>query len=1151
LTHLDVRSWYSFHDGVSPPGALCAAAAELGFTALGLCDVDGTYGLIEFYRHALKHQLKPVLGLALTDPGWGNRLAGRNTRPATEAGASAIHAGGFAGQDGPPPVAARVFARDHTGYSQLCELAAWRQGVHPEHACPAHGGRGGPGVGAGGPAPAAEWRARHSTPPFSLADALARLADRCFIATGHAELARALARRLGPRRLCICLDPDYGERYSARRHQQKRLAQSLGLRLLACPDVRFVRPQDQPLHQLLRAIGQNAPYEYAQGVVPRHHYLSSRFELEPLYHDAPAALALAGQLAEQCTVEFELGQWRFPEYEPPGAPALTRAAAAKMLYELCESCIAPRYGRPAWSTAHQQRLEHELDVIYQHSFTSYFLACHDIVTEARRRRMPSLGRGSAGNSIVSYLLGITPVDPLAYDLYFERFINPQRESPPDIDLDFDWRRRDEIIEYVYQRWGRARVAMISTYQTFQGRGAWRETAKAFCLPPREIEAVSRRLPWIRAEGLKQLASYPELQGLDLSDGAVQRCLALASRLGGIPRHLGIHAGGIVIAPGRITDYTGLQGSAKGPVVTQYDMHGVEAAGLIKIDLLGNRSLGVLTDTVKALNARGVKPPISDYRSLQHDPATRELIRQGRTLGCFYIESPAMRQLLKRLDTTTFTGLTAASSVIRPGVAESGMMQEYIRRERGLARTQETHPLLEKLLCETHGVMIYQEDVIKVAHLVAGFSHAEADILRRGMSGKLRSHDVLNQLRERFVTGCKAHGVELDAALQIWRQIASFSAYSFCKAHSASFATLSYQVAYLKAHHPAEFLAAVISNGGGFYGAHAYLSECRRLGLSVLPPDINLSELSCTAERTGARAAGAEPDAVRLGLGWIKGVARTLLQQIPQRRHSGGPFASLQDFIRRLRPGQAALRVLILSGALDSLGLTRPELMRLAGLEYMRVRDDAPEVLPGLADERPASARAQVGATTEFPLAQLCRLDLEHLGLLLHGHPLDYVNGQARGTIPSVELAGQAGRTVALLGVPIAYKRVLIKRRGPDEDWLSFAGENADAPPSVDEDTEEDGRTNVAVELGLVRADGGGAGGQAARPGGGAMLMLSLEDRHGTFEAVLFPREYARFAAALRSGAQAYRLTGKADEVLGAFTLRVLALAPVVPEYLAT
>ena len=1143
-----MRSWYSFHDGVSPPGALCAAAAELGFDALGLCDVDGTYGLIDFYRQALKHEIKPILGVALTDPAWAGKVAGAAARPTKEVGASAIRAAGFGRQAGPPPVAARVFARDKTGYGQLCELAAWRQGVHPEFSCGRAAVSGRPDPPAGTRALREETRAKHGPAPTQLADALARIADRCFIATSHGDLARALARRIGPRRLFVCLDPDYGESYGARRHQQKRLARSLGLRLLACPGVRFIRPQDQPLHQLLRAIGQNSPFEYAQGVAQRHHYLSSRFELEPLYHDAPAALALARALAEKCTVEFELGVWGFPEYEPPGERPLTRDAAAKMLYELCEAAIPARYGRPAWAPGHQQRLEYELDVIYRHGFTSYFLACHDIVTEARRRRMPSLGRGSAGNSIVSYLLGITPVDPLAYDLYFERFINPQRTSPPDIDLDFDWRRRDEIIAYVYERWGRGRVAMISTHQTFQGRGAWRETAKAFCLPPREIEAVSRRLPWIKAEGLKRLSSYPEMQGLDLSDGTLQRCLALASRLGGIPRHLGIHAGGIVIAPGRITDYTGLQGSAKGPVVTQYDMHGVEAIGLIKIDLLGNRSLGVLTDTVKALNARGVKPPISDYRALQHDPATRAMIRQGRTMGCFYIESPAMRQLLKRLDTTSFIGLTAASSVIRPGVAESGMMQEYIRRERGLGREMETHPVMEKLLGETHGVMIYQEDVIKVAHQVAGFTHAEADILRRGMSGKLRSHDVINQLRERFVAGCKTNGVELDAALQIWRQIVSFSAYSFCKAHSASFATLSYQVAYLKAHHPAEFLAAVVSNGGGFYGAHAYLSECKRLGLTVLPPDVNLSELHCTAEHTGAHGQGAEPNAVRLGLGWIKGVGRALLKQIPERRHKGGPYASLQDFIRRLRPGKAALRVLVLTGALDSLGLTRPELMRLLGMEYMRVRDDAPGLLPVVADEHPAAARAQVGTAAEFPALELCRLDLEHLGLLMHGHPLDYVNGPARGTIPSTELARHTGRTVALMGVPIAYKRVTVKRRGPDADWLSFAGEHADAPPleAEDADGDADGKTNVAADLGIISAGGGHAGWQP----GGSMLMLSLEDRSGTYEAVLFPREFARFAAVLRQGAGAYRLTGKAEEMLGAVTLRVLGLQPAPPEYLA-
>jgi len=435
--------------------------------------------------------------------------------------------------------------------------------------------------------------------------------------------------------------------------------------------------------------------------------------------------------------------------------------------------------------------------------------------------IPCLGRGSAANSIVSYLLGLTPVDPIALNMYFERFLNPARQSPPDIDIDFSSQRRDDILNYVYERWGADRAAMISTHVTFRARGAFREVAKVFGLSDKEITTIARHMPHASAAGLGSLKErFPEMRGIDLNAEPYRHIIPLASRLHGCPRHLGIHCGGIVIAPNKLTEFTALARSAKGLSVTQYEMFSVEDVGLIKIDLLGNCGLDAYEETIKTLARRGIRPPAHDLETVLTDPATVDLVRSGRTMGCFYIESPGMRQLLKRLKTQTFLELTAASSVIRPGVAESGMMQEYIRRVRGEAPRQPSHPLMLKLLPETRGVMIYQEDVIRVAHELAGLSLAEADLLRRAMSGKLRSMNRMNDVREQFIAGCEANGVDTASALTIWRQIASFSGYSFCKAHSAAFASLSWKVAYLKAHYPAEYMAAVLSHSGGFYGQRA-------------------------------------------------------------------------------------------------------------------------------------------------------------------------------------------------------------------------------------------------------------------------------------------------------------------------------------------
>ena len=1011
--HLDAHSWYSFHDGVSAPEDLCVQAAELGFEAFGIADTDGCYGLLHFHRAALKCGIHPVLGISLTDPQELKAQAGRRS---LEAGIA-----------DPTASAALVIARDRDGYGELCRLATLR----------------------------------HLDPQFNLARALLGNTEHCWIISDRDELLRILLKRLGPNRVFMRCSPDYGEQLRARQIRQLKLARELKLHPVACTDVHFLRPQDQPVHHVLRAIGQNSGMDTARGVRRNWHYLGAPTELGGYYYDCPQALDNARKLAMATNVEFEYGKWLFPHYELPGGGDPARA-----LHGLCRRSLDLKFGHP--TEEYLARLEMELGAIDRLGYTSYFLAVYDIVRESRRRRIPCLGRGSAANSLVSWLLGLTPVDPIRYDMYFERFLNPARKSPPDIDIDFNWRRRDEIVQYVYDRWGHERVAMISTHVTFRARSALREVAKVYGLGDREISTISRFLPNIRASGLDSVVrDFPEMRGVDLHSEPYCHVLPLATRLAGRPRHLGIHCGGIVIAPNHVDYFTGLQRAAKGFVVTQYDMHPVEAVGLIKIDLLGNRSLGVLEDTLATLREQGLKPDLTDHEQVSQDPATNALVRHGETMGCFYIESPAMRQLLKRLGVRDFLGLTAASSVIRPGVAESGMMQEYIRRVNGARHELRTHPRMLELLPETHGVMIYQEDVILVAHELAGLSRSDADLMRRVMS-KPHRHDGMLALGEKFVSGCEARGMDTASALEIWRQLASFSGYSFCKAHSASFATLSYQVAWLKAHYPAQFMAAVLDNGGGFYGARAYISECERLGLSILPPDVNHSGLNYSAEcgmrdggcgmgeggqargLTGGQSHGlaAEPSreadnrdqgsgtwdqdggavqaaqhvfstteaqrtqsneqaamskerggtahpssrrleaaatatsnlqapissgpgsrvpgpssaptstlqppssSIRLPLVVIKGLPIAITERIVSAR-GHGPFRSLPDFIRRCGPSESELDLLVLAGALDSLGMSRPELLwlaqqeRKAGLRHStpkrRVRDRGPGI----------------------------------------------------------------------------------------------------------------------------------------------------------------------------------------------------------------
>ncbi|MCX7829700.1 MAG: DNA polymerase III subunit alpha, partial [Acidobacteria bacterium] len=589
----------------------------------------------------------------------------------------------------------------------------------------------------------------------------------------------------------------------------------------------------------------------------------------------------------------------------------------------------------------------------------------------------------------------THVDPVKYNLYFERFLNPERKNLPDIDLDFSSADRDFLIDKVMNFYGEDYCSMISTHNTFSARSAFREIAKAFSIPEEEISEVARALPHSSFDKLeKAIKLKPEAKRINFKEPPWADVLKAAKDVDGFPRHLSVHCGGIVISPFPLSKTTALERSAKGIPITQFDMFDVEDLGLVKIDLLGNRSLALLTEAVATIKEeKGETPPISPPEKTFEDKKTVDMISSGKTMGCFYIESPAMRQLLQRLNTRTFEELTAASSIIRPGVAESGMMETFIKRARGEEETKYLHPKLKNILSETYGVMVYQEDVLRVVNEFIGLSLSEGDLIRRAMSGKYRCVAEMEKLNRKFFEKGREKGISEAVLSELWEQIRSFAGYAFCKAHSASFAQLSFQCAYLKAHYKAHFFSALINNCGGFYPTSAYIEEARRCGLQILPPDVNLSEDSF-------RGKGNE---LRCGFFTLKGVRSHLIERLYEERGEG-PFISFSDLLLRLS-GSFSLKEmekLILSGALDSFASNRGELLYLLNLsegDGRKIREIEKKgalfssypkrVLPSLNEALKLAHFAKKNFSRNRPLSLSELLEGERfsLGFCVTAHPL--------------------------------------------------------------------------------------------------------------------------------------------------------------------
>lgn len=852
---------------------------------------------------------------------------------------------------------------------------------------------------------------RHRAPDFSLQSSLPELSPGLTVLTTSAQLLTSWRAAGVP---VLAALPRGIKGHTLRLRQEAR---RLGAPLVALVGTFFLGPDDYLRHRVLRAIALNtslsrlgpadlAPPDAWPVAVPE---FARRFEAEP------RALKAAQELAERLDYLPTPGT-----IMPPWRDAQGRSAEA-VLRERAFAGAARRYGQPLPAAA-LARLERELAIIAGKNFSSYFLVVEDIVSRSPR----ICGRGSGAASLVAYSLGITNVCPLKYNLYFERFINPDRVDPPDIDIDFAWDERDGVIASVLEQY-QGRAAMVATHVPFQGRSAIREVAKVFGIPAREIKDFTRRLPWLRGPVEGHTGFYPKRQALPPGQepgfpAPWPSILRLAQGLVRSPRHVSVHVGGVVITPGPIEGYAPLETAPKGVPIIQWEKEGAEEAGLVKIDLLGNRSLGVIRDAVASLRAGGQGFDETAWQP-EDDPATQATVARGQTMGCFYIESPATRLLQQKAAQGDYEHMVIHSSIIRP--AANPYIQEYLKRLHGQP-WEPIHPILEPILAESYGIMVYQEHVSQAAVALAGFSHARADKLRKVMNWKDKER-ALKDFRQDFVNGARQRGVDEARIAEIWEMMMSFAGYSFCKPHSASYARVSFQAAYLKTHHPAQFMAAVISNQGGFYSTFAYVSEARRWGLTVLPPDVNASQVVWTGQ-------GSQ---LRVGLMAISGLGRQTMERVLQERQ-GGPYRGMEDFCAQVLPAEDEARALIAAGALDGLaeGQGRAGLLwRLAG--HARRREAAGQ-RQGLFAQGSGPAAPAIPPADQ--LAEL-RRQFAVLGFLPERHPMELFAQALRGQrlVKARDLPQQAGRRVRLAGWLLTGKTVWTKNDEPMQ-FLTFEDE---------------------------------------------------------------------------------------------------------------
>jgi DNA-directed DNA polymerase III PolC len=960
FTHLRVHSQHSFLRGLASPRALAEAAAKLGFTSLALTDHHSLSGAVEFYEACQELGLRPILGLEL------------EAAPPVELATA--------------PGGALVFlALDMPGWGNLCGLSSTLTsdtGRIPFETLQQH--TEGLICLSGGLRGAAEKLVRASQ--TRLAEALLQRLSQCFPGRFYVELQ--------------CHLPE-DEAWLAK---MAALAARLELPAVATHDVHYLDPKEADVQRVAAAARLNLTLTElpAEETAPHEAMLHSPGKMAELFSAYPAAFAAAGQIAARCQLSLPLGAPHYPEIELPAGMTALDLLREKAMQGALHIYAQDAQALPA---AIQQRLEHELEVIAETGYATLFLIMEDILAFARRQNVLFASRGSAASSLVAHCLGITTPDPIAHNLYFERFLNPARHSPPDIDTDLCSRRREEVIRYVYERFGQERVATVCTVNRMRRRSALRAAAKAYGLPAETISQMVDTLPfrWYSPaqRGREDQAPYDELKA-QYRDPLHQEVFKAAEALIGLPSHLSVHPGGMVITPGALTQLVPVTQAAKGVTITQFDLHSIERLGLVKIDLLGIRGLTVLSDAAAAIPSAAASQSLVERLETipLQDEATSNLLEKGQTIGCFQIESPGMRATLREIHARSEADLLVALALYRPGPLTGGLKDAFVRRHRGLEATEYLHPALQRLLADTYGVILYQEQVLRIANELAGFSLAEADLLRRAMSHFDPGKQMIT-LQEKFIAGARQrNGVPEEVGQRIWELMAAFAGYGFPKAHAASYAQLGWRLAWCKAHLPAVFMAGVLANWGGYYSQRVYLIEARRLGLKVRPPHVN------HARREFSVSYLENEPVLFMGLDQVRDLSHRTQAQIMRQQ----PFHSLDDFLARADPRPLEAENLAKVGALAGFGTIPGLLRRIAQGGWQ-------------GGQLPLFPVA-VHQGEEWSLAERVTAQAELLGASLDAHPLELIPERvaASGAISILEAVSRPGERVRVAGIRQTWRR---------------------------------------------------------------------------------------------------------------------------------
>ncbi len=773
---------------------------------------------------------------------------------------------------------------------------------------------------------------------------------------------------------------------------------------IALNTVTFRNKRDYNAHRLLRAIDNNtllSKLEAKEQGQP-HQGFYTKSQLQELFKASPHLLVNTEKLLKQCSLFFDFNDKTKIQNKHTFTQNSTQDL--KLLKYLVKEGLIYRYGKSI-SEEIKQRVKKELSVIVKCNFVPYFLINHAIVKYAQSKGYFYVGRGSGANSLVAYLLKITNVDPIDLNLYFERFINPSRKSPPDFDIDFSWRDRNDVTKFIFDTF--PNTALMGSFVTFQQRSVIREIGKVLGLPSEEIKNIQRT------------RDYNTL------DHVAKLCVLYSQYIHGFPNHLSVHSSGIVITEKPIQYFGATSLPPKGFPTAHFDMHIAEDAGIYKYDILGQRGLGKIKDAITEIKRNQPEAPpfdIDDVARFKKDEKIKNLLRNGDAIGCFYVESPAMRALMKKLEVDDYKGLVAASSIIRPGVSHSGMMQEYIKRHRSPAARAATHPVLAEILDDTYGVMVYQEDVLKVAHYFAGLTLEESDILRRGMSWKFRERTEFAQVRDRFFSNCNAKGYAKDLTAQIWKQIESFANYAFAKGHSASYAIESYQSLFLKAHFPLEYMVATINNFGGFYHTEQYIQEARLKGATIEAPCINRSLMITTIfDKT-----------IYLGFQHVKELETSAIKTILEERDYFGTFLSLDDFISRVN---VSLEMVIILIRVNTFRFTKKTKGFLLWKAHFLLADNKQSFAhPKLFQDKKNTKKVHIPRLDAIPYEDAYD-EIEYLGFPLCS-AFDLVDPEMlKSKITYKQFPELLNKTITIIGYLVHTKRT--KTKGKIEQEMAF------------------------------------------------------------------------------------------------------------------